>query len=69
MEVSGQPHVSVALAPVKEPSVPIEWEAGWAPEPIWTFERRDKSLAPAGIRVLGRIARSLITILAFVFIY
>ena len=23
--------------PRKEPSVPIEWESGWAPERIWTL--------------------------------
>ena len=31
-------------------SVPTEWAAGWAPEPIWTFRRTGKSLTSAGIR-------------------
>jgi hypothetical protein len=25
-----------ALTPEKEPPVSIGWEAGWAPEPVWT---------------------------------
>jgi hypothetical protein len=36
MEISGQLHAPAALFPGKEPLVPIEWEAGWAPEPLWT---------------------------------
>jgi hypothetical protein len=31
------------LAPVKEPSVPIVQEAGWAPEPVWTQRLEEKS--------------------------
>jgi hypothetical protein len=34
--VSDQLHVSAALPPGKEPLVLIGYEAGWAPEPIWT---------------------------------
>jgi hypothetical protein len=33
MEVNGQLHASAALTPEKEPKVPREYEAGWAPEP------------------------------------
>jgi len=29
--------------------VPNENEGGTAPEPVWTFWRRDKSVVPAGI--------------------
>jgi hypothetical protein len=29
--------------------VPTEKDGGIAPEPVWTFWRRDKSVAPAGI--------------------
>jgi hypothetical protein len=36
MEVSGQLHTLAALPPGKEPSVPLGYEAGWAPEPVWT---------------------------------
>jgi hypothetical protein len=36
MEASGHLHVPAALPPGKEPVVPIGWEAGRAPEPVWT---------------------------------
>jgi hypothetical protein len=36
---SGQLHAAVALPPGKEPLVPIGYEAGWAPEPVWTLLR------------------------------
>jgi hypothetical protein len=32
--VSGQHHVPAALPPGKRPPVPIEKEAGWAPESV-----------------------------------
>jgi hypothetical protein len=38
MEVSGQLHAPAALS-----LVPIGYEAGWAPEPIWTLWRGEKS--------------------------
>jgi hypothetical protein len=34
----------------KNTPVPIKLEAGWIPDATWTFWRRDKSLAHAGIR-------------------
>jgi hypothetical protein len=51
MEESGQLHGSVALPPV-----PIGDEAGWAPETIRTLWSIQKSLSPAGIAYLSKIA-------------
>jgi hypothetical protein len=42
MEVSGQVHASAALLPGNEPPEPIEYEAGWSPEPVWTTWREGK---------------------------
>ena len=42
-ELIGQLHPSAALPGAKGPTVPIEQEAGWNPEPIWTFLRREQS--------------------------
>jgi hypothetical protein len=39
-----------ALPPGKGPPVPIEQEAGWTPEPVWTQGLEEKSSAPAGDR-------------------
>jgi hypothetical protein len=50
MELSGQLLAPAALSPEKEPLVPIGWEAGWAPEPVWTRWWREKFPAPAGSR-------------------
>jgi hypothetical protein len=52
MDVSGQLHAPAALPPGKEPLVPTELEAGWAPEPFWTRWWREKFSAPAGNRTL-----------------
>jgi len=45
MNVSGQLHAVAVLLSEKAFSVPNEEEAGWAPEQVWTFWRRDKSPA------------------------
>jgi hypothetical protein len=51
MEVNGERHAPTALYPRgKGPSVPIEQEAGWAPEPVWTQRLEEKSFASAGNR-------------------
>jgi len=44
MEVSGQLHAPAALHPGKEPLVPTEKMATWAPEPMWTRGRSEKSV-------------------------
>jgi hypothetical protein len=44
IEVSGQLHVSIALPPGKETPVPTGYEAGWAPEAVWTRCWDSKSL-------------------------
>jgi hypothetical protein len=46
MEVSGQLHSPAALLPGKQPPIPIVYEAGWDPEPVWTLWRR-KNVTPA----------------------
>jgi len=47
--------------------VPIEYMAGWAPEPFWTFWRRETPLVTAGIRTAVCPARSLFTTLTTLF--
>jgi hypothetical protein len=48
MEVTGrQLHAPATLPPENQPSAPIGWEAGWAPELLWMLWRSEKSL-PAG---------------------
>ena len=42
--------------------VPIKQDAEWAPELVWMFWTREKSLVPNGIRTPGRPARSLVAI-------
>lgn len=43
MEVNGQFHSLAALIWEKEPLIFIGQEGGWAPEPGWTLQRREKS--------------------------
>jgi len=50
MEVSGQLQDPAVLPPRKEPSVPIWYDAGCDPGPVWTRWRREKFLATAGNR-------------------
>jgi len=45
MAVGGQLHATVPV-PKESTQVPIELEAGWAPEPFWTVWRRDKIFDP-----------------------
>jgi hypothetical protein len=57
MEVSGQHHAPATLSPRKKNPVAIEYEAGWAPEPVWAVWK--KILCPQ----LDRPVCSLVTIL------
>jgi hypothetical protein len=41
--------------------LPIDYESEWVPRPVWTFWRRDKYFASAGIRTPDCPAQSLIT--------
>jgi hypothetical protein len=45
MELSGQLHGPAALLSEKEPPATIGEEARWAPEPLWTLEKRKISTA------------------------
>jgi hypothetical protein len=49
MEVSGQLHVLAALISMKETPVPVGWEAGWAPNKIWTCGEKKQPLPLSGI--------------------
>jgi hypothetical protein len=46
----------------EEPRDHLEWEAGWAPQPIWMFGRRQKYLGCAEIRTLDLSACSLFAV-------
>jgi hypothetical protein len=43
----------VPLAPGKESALPIEQEAGWAPEKVWALFRRARHLPAIGNRTLA----------------
>jgi hypothetical protein len=50
-----------ALSPGTGPPVPIGQEAGWAPEPVWTYKPEEKSFASAGDRnPIARIFKSVV---------
>jgi len=51
MEVSGQPRPSAPLTSKNELPVPTEYEAGWAPQTVWTLWSVEKSLGPAWNRI------------------
>ena len=50
------------LYPQKRIPVPTEQHAELAPESIWTYWRREKSLIPARIRTPGCLVRSVVAI-------
>ena len=55
------------LYPAKKKPVRVEREAEWAPELVWTFQRREKALASSEIRTPDRQICSLVAIPATVF--
>jgi hypothetical protein len=50
MRVNGKGHVPAILVPGKKPTKSIEYGAGLASVPDWSFWSRQKSLASAGNR-------------------
>lgn len=50
------------LHPKEKIPVHVASEVGWTPEQVWKSRRREKSLAPTGIRTSDRPVRSLLTI-------
>jgi len=69
MEVSGQFHAATTLPLQKEPSVPIEQEAGWVLEPVWVRQRRDDVIPLLGTKTPFLVcpAHCLVTILTELF--
>jgi len=63
VEGIGQPQALASLPPADEFMVPIELEAVWAPQPVWTFWRRDKYLALTGVQKPDCLAHNLVTLL------
>jgi len=61
MEVRGQPHTTATSALEEEPSLPTEQEVRSALQLVWTFQRREKSPAPARIWPLNHSVNSLPT--------
>jgi hypothetical protein len=59
--VSDQLHASAALPPGEELPVPVGYESGWAPEPVWAYGEEKNLFRLLGIepQFLGRPAHSL----------
>jgi hypothetical protein len=51
MKMSGQLHDPATFPPKKELPVPSGYDAGWAPEPVWTLWSIDKFIPFAGIEL------------------
>jgi len=63
MSMSDQPHALPALRSGEEPQELTEERAGWTPQPVPAFTKRNKSLESVVIRTPDRPASSLATIL------
>jgi hypothetical protein len=58
MEMSGV--MSRSLDSRERTPAPAECDDGWNPGPVWTFRRREKYIAFAGVRTPDRPVRSLV---------
>ena len=63
VEVSGKLLDLAGLVLGKQSLVPLEWGAWWVQESAWTFWRRGKPLAAAGIQSSVCATPNLVTIL------
>ena len=61
--VGGEWSASATLPRGKDPSVPIEYEAGWAPELVLMFWRRDSLQPRAEIKTPDHPHHGLLTVL------
>jgi len=62
MEVGCQLQTPSTLHTVKQPLIPTEQETGLAPDSVWTFWRRQKSLTFAGNQTTDHPAHSWVTV-------
>jgi hypothetical protein len=51
------------FAPGEGTPISVEYWAGWDKEPFQTYQRREKSLNPAGMQTPDRLGRSTVAIL------
>jgi hypothetical protein len=56
MELNVQLHATAALPQGEYTPVPIRWEVGWAPEPVWMLDREKSCHARNRTRVIQPLA-------------
>ena len=56
------------FTPGTKPLARIEYEAGWAPEPVYTLWKTDKYLAPAGSPTPDRPPHGLLTVVSMLYL-